>query len=174
MDMREYLQDFIGLLHLDYDDALRELTEDQFYFLPGDGVNHIAYMAWHILRAEDNIVQFVLQRTPTVWVEGKLDERWQLPRIHHNLPTEEAHAFRVPSIGNLMDYAREVWRHTEQYLARLSEAELQRLVNIPPWGEIPTVRLLGQAVIAHGRQHLGQIDFIRGLNGLPGLDAARF
>jgi hypothetical protein len=66
MDMTKYLQHFIRVLHLDYDDALKDLSEIEFYFLPCTAANHIAYIAWHMARAEDNLVQFVFQRKPTV------------------------------------------------------------------------------------------------------------
>ena len=174
MDMKEYLQHFISLVHYDYDDALKDLSEEQFYFLPCAGANHIAYMAWHFVRAEDSLVQFVFQRKPPVWLERELDARWGLPRIQHNLPLEEAQAFRLPSLADFLEYARAVWARTDEYLAQVSDAELQRLVKIQPWGEIPVARGLGQVVIAHGRQHLGQINLSRELQGLPSMDIIRF
>jgi hypothetical protein len=96
-----------------------------------------------------------------------------LQRVHHNLTPEEAHALRVPSLDAFLDYSREVWARTDEYLARVTDGDLQHLVKVPPMGEIPVMQLLGQAVIAHGRQHLGHIDLTRAFQGLSSLDVAR-
>jgi hypothetical protein len=172
MEIRDYLKHFIGLLHRDYERALDDLSEEQFYYRPGTHANHIAFAAWHWVRTEDSVVQFGLQRRQTVWLAGQLDERWGLPRIAQGsgMSPEEAHAVRVPSVGDFLDYARQVWAATDRYLESTTTEELSRITKIKPFGEIPVLQALGQMVIAHGNQHLGEIWLTRGLQGLKGAE----
>ena len=54
---------------------LEDLTYDQWHAVP-DGVgNSIAFIAWHYLRTEDNIINWIIQnRRPTVWM-GPLERK---------------------------------------------------------------------------------------------------
>jgi hypothetical protein len=170
VEIEDFLKHFVGILHDGYDRALSDLNEEQFYFRPSDRANHIAFTAWHWVRTEDNVVQFVLQRQQTVWLADQLDERWGLPRVAQGtgMPLEEAHALRVASVGEFLDYARKVWAGTDRYLEGVTPQELGRMVKMNPFGEIPVLQALGQTIIAHGNQHLGEIWLIRELQGLQG------
>ncbi len=170
MNTREYLKHFVTLLHEQWERALSDLGEDQFYFRPGDHSNHIAFTAWHWVRTEDSVVQFALQREQTVWLLNQLDERWGLPRVAQGsgMPLEEAHALRVPSVGDLLAYARQVWSCTNRYLEQARDEELSRITRVSPLGEIAVAQALGQTVLAHGNQHLGEIWLIRELQALTG------
>ena len=171
MDIREYLVHFIGILHRGYEGALSDLSEEQFYFHPSANTNHTAFTAWHWVRTEDNVVQFVLQRQTTVWLANQLDERWGLPRVAQGtgMPPAEAYAMRLPSVGDFLDYARKVWAGTDRYLSALTTEELDRITKILPFGEIPVLQALGQTIIAHGNQHLGEVWLTRELQGLKGI-----
>ncbi len=159
MDTKDYLKHFVGALHRDYENTLKDLTPEQLAFVPAPTANHIGFSAWHWVRTEDNIVQFVLQRKNTVWLEEGLDVAWGLPRNAQGtgMSAEEAHALRLPSAPVFLDFARKVWAQTDAYLARIDDAELARIVKVQPFGEIPVVQMLGQTIISHGNQHLGEI-----------------
>ncbi len=171
MDVQAYLRHFVGLLHQQYEQALADLTEDQFYFRPSATTNHIAFTAWHWVRTEDNVINFALQRRPTVWLERGLDTAWGLPKAAQGtgMPREEAHALRVPSVAAFLDYARAVWAATDRYLDAVTPEELSRITRVNPFGEIPVLQAIGQTVIAHGNQHLGEIWLIREMQGLTGI-----
>lgn len=171
MDVQAYLKHFIGNLHRDYQRALADLSDDELYYRPGAQTNHIAFTAWHYVRTEDNVVNFVLQRRTTVWLEQGLDERWGLPRIAQGtgMPREDAYALRLPSVGAFLDYAGAVWASTDAYLETVTPAELSRITKILPFGEIPVLQALGQTLIAHGNQHLGEIWQTRELQGRVGV-----
>ena len=170
MDTREYLKHFVALLHEQWEQALGDLSEEQLYFRPGDRANHIAFTAWHWVRTEDNVVQFALQRRQTVWVANQLDEQWGLPRVAQGtgMPPQEAHALRLPSVAAFLEYARQVWSSTDRYLDDADVEELSRIVKVNPFGEIAAAQALGQTVVEHGNQHLGEIWLIRELQELKG------
>jgi len=171
MDTKEYLKHFMVLLHEQWERALSDLSEEQFYFRPDDHSNHIAFTAWHWVRTEDNVVQFALQRQQTVWLLNQLDEHWGLPRLAQGtgMPPEEAHALRLPSVADFLEYARQVWSATDRYLDHANVEELSRITKVVPFGEIAVAQALGQTIVAHGNQHLGEIWLIRELQGLTGL-----
>ncbi|HEY5477809.1 MAG TPA: DinB family protein [Tepidiformaceae bacterium] len=159
METKAYLKHFIDALHRDYETTLKDLTAEQLAFVPAPAANNIGFSAWHWVRTEDNIVQFVLQRANTVWLEEGLDVAWGLPRNAQGtgMPQSDAQALRLPSAAAFLDFARKVWAKTDDYLARLDDAELARIVKVQPFGEIPVLQVLGQTLISHGNQHLGEI-----------------
>jgi hypothetical protein len=165
MTLTAYLQHFIGALHRDYEELLRSLSEEQLYFRPGPTTNHTAFTAWHWLRTEDNVVQYVLQRHPTVWLAEQLNEHWHLPKAAQGtgMPPDEAYALRVPSAGALLDYGRAVWAATDTYLNQVTPAELERVTVVQPLGEMSVLQALGQTLIAHWNQHLGELWVLRDL-----------
>jgi DinB superfamily len=171
MDNIQYLQHFITVAHRGYEDAIKDLTPAQFAHRPSDSTNHIAFTAWHWVRTEDNIVQFVLQRQSTVWIDAGLDVAWGLPRVAQGtgMAPVEAYNMPIPSTSDFLDYARKVWAKTGDFLARITQDELDRVTKVMPFGEIPVFQVLGQTLIAHGNQHLGEIWLTRELQGLKGI-----
>lgn len=171
MDMQAYLTHFVSALHTDWARALGDLTDDQLHRQPSPDTNHIGFTAWHWLRTEDNVIQFVLQRKPTVWLERGLDQAWSLPRNAQGtgMAREEAFTMRLPTARALLDYAEEVWSATDRYLASVTPEELSRVTKVMPFGDLAVATAIGQTVIAHGNQHLGEIWLIREMYGLPGI-----
>ncbi|HEY7295980.1 MAG TPA: hypothetical protein VH916_13120 [Dehalococcoidia bacterium] len=74
----------------------------------------------------------------------------------------------MPPPAEFLPYARAVWESTAPYYDRLTTEEMNRVVRIMPFGEIPVLQAIGQIVIAHGNQHLGEIWLTRELQGLTG------
>src|SRR5258708_13057488 len=55
------------------------LTFDEWHFtIEGKG-NNIAFLVWQCVRTEDNILRFILQKRPTIWMGGNGHERLGLP-----------------------------------------------------------------------------------------------
>lgn len=171
MNINEYLTHFIGELNKGYEEALTDLTNEQLYFLPSENCCHIAFHAWHFVRTEDNIINFVCQdRKQPVWTRQGLPEKWGLPRVAQGTGMElaEARALRLPSLDAIIQYLRDVWTDIEPYLANSSDEELQSITRVQHWGERPKLMHIGQTIITHGNGHLGQIMALRAMQGLPG------
>ena len=171
MDANQYLTHFIGNLNKDYQESIADLNDGQLYFLPNDNCCHIAFHAWHFIRTEDNVINFVCQdRKPPIWIRQGLPEKWKLPKVAQG--TGMAHAaacaMRLPSLDSFIQYAMDVWADIESYLANASMAELQRVAKVLPFGERPKLCHIVQTIINHGNRHLGQIMVIRSLQGLQG------
>jgi hypothetical protein len=165
----DFLRDSLRQQHEAWDKAIADLTPEQMHYRPNERGNHIAFIAWHYVRTEDNIVQFVLQnRKPTVWIEGGFDQRFGLPRTAQGtgMPAEEAARLRIPALDAWMTYQQAVWRATDRWLEAATEADLQRQVKIVPFGEIPVLTALRIPILNHGFMHLGQVQHLRTLQGL--------
>lgn len=173
MTVNDYLAHFVNQLHDWYGNALAGLSDEQFYYQPNQQTNHIAFQAWHFLRTKDNVFNFVLQNRKTpVWLRQELNDKWNLPKAAQGtgMDPAEAHALRLPSIEALVQYGNDVHADVMPYLESVSGDDLQEITKLLPWGELPRIQHIGQTIIAHGNQHLGQINVLRVMQGLSGED----
>lgn len=169
MSVAELLRGSVAALHVQLDEAVQGLSAEQLHWRPMDKGNHIAFIIWHYVRTEDNVVQFVLQdRKPTVWLEEGWDQRFGLDRIAQGTGwnPEQAVALRLPSAEEWLAYQRAVWQASDAYLGSVGDGELERRVRIAGFGEIPARQALTTILVTHGFTHLGEIHHIRTLLGL--------
>lgn len=171
MDINQCLVHFIGNVNRGYERAVADLNDEQLHFLPDGLCCHIAFHAWHLIRTEDNIINFVCQnRKLPVWLREGLDQKWGLPRVAQGtgMTPDEARAVRLPGTGPFIQYIHDVWADVEPYLSSASMEELQSIARVADAGEKTKLQHIVQTVIAHGNNHLGQIMVLRSLQGLPG------
>ena len=160
----DYLLQFVTDLNNQYNTMLSDMPNEQLHQVPTDGSNHIAFIAWHWIRTEDNIFNFVLQnRKHPVWLRKNLYDEWSLPKISQgtDMPINEAHALRVPSREALIQYSSAVLEDVLPYCESADIDELSEQVTVKQWGDREGMRHIGQIIIAHGYSHLGQIDRLR-------------
>jgi hypothetical protein len=154
--------------------SIRDLTSEEWnQTIEGTG-NNIAFLVWHGVRTEDNILRFILQNRPTIWGDGNWHERLGLPpRVQGTgMPTEEARAIRIVDPVLFMEYVEEVWREFEAYLVDITDggAELsERIVTVKPLGDMPAIQTIGQVCISHLFIHLGEIALLLATMGKKGL-----
>ncbi|MEX0783620.1 MAG: DinB family protein [Dehalococcoidia bacterium] len=154
------------------DKAVDGMTADHFNFRPREGGVSAFFSLWHYVRTEDNIVNFVVQREPTVWLKGEWDQRFGLHRTGQGtgLTAEEANAVRIADVPAWHDYQQQVWKATDDYLASMSPEEFEsRRVTIKPVGEMSLWDGLYGMCLSHGYRHVGEIEYVRGVQGLGGL-----
>ena len=151
--------------------AIEGLTPDELHFRAHEETNSIGFNAWHVLRTADNIVHFVLFREQPLWRQQGLDEAWGLPRNAQGteMTPEEAHALRFPEAGLLAQYGRAVAAAIVPRIEGMSDEFLAETTRLQPWGEVTKLRAVGRSILAHGHDHLGQIDLARTLLGKPSL-----
>ena len=162
-------------LHEALDKSLAGLTPAQLHTVPAGHpkANTIAWNLWHYARTEDNVVRFVLQnRRPTVWVEGGYAGKLGLDALHPaaqgtGMSTAEAQALRIGDVALFADYLKKVWASTDEYLPRLTPADLERHVPMKFVGDMTLVRVLASVGVTHGFTHFGEIELARTLVGAP-------
>ena len=167
----DFIRSGLRQLHNTYNDAVSDLSDDQLHWRANENGCSIAFILWHYYRTEDNIIQFVLQRKPTVWLEGGWDEKFGLDRISQGtgMSLADAQALRIRSKEGFMSYMDAVASATDDYLAAMDDQGLERMTAVKPVGEMPVRNAIGTMCLTHGFTHLGEIQHVRGLQGLRGM-----
>ena len=90
----EILRTGLTSMHALLDQAIGDMTLEQLNFRPAEGGLSPFFSLWHYVRTEDNIVNYIAQGRPTVWLEGGYDQRFGLHRTSQGtgMPEEEAKA----------------------------------------------------------------------------------
>lgn len=154
--------------------SISDLTPEEWN-RTNEGIgNNIAFLAWHCVRTEDNILRYILQKRPTIWADGNWHERLGLPpRVQGTgMLTQEARSLNIADPALFMEYVEEVWKEFEAYLAGISDggAELSaRIVTVKPLGDMPAIQTIGQVCISHLFIHYGEMAQLLGSMGKQGL-----
>ena len=151
--------------------AIEDLSLEEVHYRIHDNANHIAFEAWHIARTSDNIVHFAFDREQPIWLRKGLHEAWHLPRVDQgtDMEPESAYSLRFPDPILLAGYIRDVAVAVESRVANMNDDYLRAQVTVRPHGQISRMRALGQVVIVHGSNHLGQINLARTFQGKSGI-----
>ncbi len=153
--------------------ALDPLTDEQFHWVPSPTSNTIAFIAWHLLRTEDNVINWIIrERRPTVWMDGNWSERLGLPPVAQGtgMPREDAQSLKILDVEGFKEYAKAVRARTTEFLDGWNdERDYQKVVMLKPVGEMTKLTLLGQQGLPHSLGHIGEIQEIRALLDLPGI-----
>lgn len=166
------LRSSLRSMHALLDKAVEGMTAEQLNFRPQEGGVSGFFSLWHYVRTEDNIINFVTQGRPTVWLIGSYDEVFGLPRNSQGtgMTEDEANAVRVADVAKWHEYQQGVWKATDEYLAAMSPDEFnQRKVTIKPLGEMSLWDGIYGVCLSHGYRHVGEIEYVRGVQGLGGL-----
>jgi len=167
----DFIRSSLKQMHNTYDDAIKDLTPDQMQWRANDKGHPISFVLWHYVRTEDNIIQFVLQRKPTVWLDGGWDQRFGLHRTAQGtgMSLADAQALRLEPKEDFESYMKAVWEATDAYLTAADDDFLQQKTTVKPLGEMPILNAIGNMCLTHGFTHLGEIAHLRGLQGLKGM-----
>jgi DinB superfamily len=172
MTPHSILRTSLHSMHALLDKAVDGMTAEQFNFRPQEGGVSAFFSLWHYVRTEDNIVNYVAQARPTVWLDGAYDELFGLPRTSQGtgMTEEQANAVQIHDVSKWIEYQQRVWDATEAYLASMSPAEFElRKVTIKPLGEMSLWDGIYGVCLSHGYRHVGEIEYVRGVQGLGGL-----
>src|SRR5437016_2994845 len=122
-------------LHKMLDKSLDGLTAAQLHAVPGNHpkANTIAWVLWHVVRTEDNVVRFVLQnRRAPVWTEAGYAEKLGLPPVAQGtgMSTAEAQGLRLKNVPLFKEYTQKVWASTEDFLTKSDPAALDAVITV--------------------------------------------
>jgi uncharacterized damage-inducible protein DinB len=148
--------------------AVDGLSVDDLARPVAPGANTIGWLAWHLLRVQDDHVADVAGREQ-VWTAEGWFERFALSfdatATGYGFDTDEVAAVRVPSGELLLGYATAVSARTAEFLRGLSDDDLARVVD-ESYDPPVTLGVRLVSVLSDDLQHVGQAAFARGL--LPG------
>ena len=172
MSTVEYISNTLEFVHRALADA-RNGTDEQLHFVPENGSHSIAWCLWHTTRIEDMLVNVRFRGGSPIWNE-EWAERIGLPGdgFGHGQSDEEAQQVRITSMDAFKEYQETVFAETAAFLDTASEAGLER--------EVPAregTESIGQAIslhmLGHFNGHRGEINTLRGMQGLPTVMAAQ-
>jgi hypothetical protein len=168
----DVLRDGLRSMHGMLDKAAGDMTAEKLNFRPSEGGVTPFFSLWHYVRTEDNIVNFVIQGTQTVWLDGGYDVRFGLHRTAQGTGMSDAQAqeIRINDVDLWREYQSRVWQATDQFLEVLTVDDLEaKRVTIKPMGEMSLWSGLNSMCLTHGYRHVGEIEYARGIIGLGGL-----
>lgn len=160
-------------LLVDAFDRIRELVEhvvdglgdDQLRYQVDAEANTIAWLVWHLTRVQDDHIADAAQ-TEQVWTAQGWDDRFGLPfassATGYGHDPDDVAAVRGLSADLLVGYSDAVHAQTTSYLAGLSTADLDRVVDTA-WDPPVTLGVRLVSVITDDLQHIGQAAMVRGV-----------
>ncbi len=169
--LQDYLAQHTGDVLRQTIQAIDGLTQEELHFRPGENCNSIGFDAWHIGRTADNLIHFAFEREQPVWMQQGLNEAWDLPKVDQGtgMAPDDAHALRFPEPALLAAYVQDVADAIVPRIEAMSDEYLLAQTVIRPQGEMVRHKIIGQIVINHGSNHIGQMNLALTLLGKPGL-----
>ncbi|MCY4390799.1 MAG: DinB family protein [Chloroflexi bacterium] len=166
-----FIQRSLEFTHAALVDA-RNGTDEQLHFVPEQGSHSIAWCLWHTARVEDLIISRVAAQ-PGVWSE-EWAERTGLPYegFGTGMSDEDARQVHVADIAALSGYQDAVFERTARFLANATDEDLEREIparnGTESVGEAISLHMMG-----HFNGHRGEINTLRGMQGMPTVMAAQ-
>ena len=154
------------------------LTEEQLHWQPDKNPNHITFALWHAYRSEDEIIHQLLIQGPSLFQTGGWAERLPVanpgtPPFGTGLNREEIARVHLP-LEAIIEYAEAVGRKIQAYADTLSDEDgavdvpLPFFAGIYPLESASRIEVLNFFCIGHTAEHLGEVQYIKGLLGLKG------
>ena len=166
--LRALVADAFGRAQELVDGITADLSPELASYRPDPGANSIAWLVWHATRVQDDHVAD-LAGVDQVWPQWR--DRFGLPfddwASGYGQGAEEVGQVTV-SAELLAGYHRDVQRLTRAYIDKLTEDELERIVDTN-WDPPVTASVRLVSVIDDITQHLGQAYYVQGMADRAGV-----
>jgi hypothetical protein len=165
MNAVEFIKESVQGLHKTLIDDMQPLTQELVTWRPQPGANPIGAIFMHCIMTEDAYIRRI-QGLPSIWESENWEEKSGIAPPNHRISPEDEEADRVASLPLVesLVYARRVMENTHEFLDTLDDGKL----DIIPDPEMPrrTIAVNFSAfVLSHGWWHLGEIKYLKGLQG---------
>jgi hypothetical protein len=154
-------------MHRAMTDDVKDLKKEQLIWKPAPRSNPIGFLFWHAVRVEDNMVSN-WQKKVTVWEEDRWYEKLGLDAKQYGTGFQDPDVDKVAKLplDQVLAYSDKVFRATDVYLRTLDEDKLDFAPN-PERPRFTIALMIANFIIAHGWWHLGEIRYVKGLQGMP-------
>lgn len=165
MISRDLLADAFGRIREVVHESADGLTPEQAVDRLDGRSNSIAWLVWHLTRVQDDHVADVAG-AEQVWSAAGWEGRFGLglptSDIGYGHSSADVDAVRVGDPALLTGYYDAVHAQTLRYVAGLTDADLDRVVDTR-WDPPVTLGVRLFSVISDDLQHAGQAAYVRGI-----------
>jgi uncharacterized damage-inducible protein DinB len=148
-------------------DVVDGLAAERLVERPGPRANTIGWLLWHLARVQDHHLS-ELMGSEQVWLNGEWAGRFGLEPDPSNTgyghSPEEVGRVRPDSGAAIVEYLEAVQARTVPFLERLSDEDLDRIVD-RRWDPPVTMGVRLVSVADDSLQHVGQAAYVKGLLG---------
>ena len=165
MEAREFIRDILVHEAGMREEYVEGMTPSELAWRAGPQANHSIWIIWHMARVEDFWVQFFIQKKLEIWEAEKWCAKFGLPARDNGFEhtAEKVSSFPALHLEDLMDYWRTVRKGTMDFVDALNPQALE-VVPREKRPEMSVQAILNQ-IIGEFYQHLGHLDYIKGLMG---------
>jgi hypothetical protein len=158
---------------------VRDLTPEQLSQQVPEHDTTITFALWHAYRAADDLVHGLLLGRPSVFATQGWAARLPVAEtgaspFGNGLGREQIAAIRLDP-NELLAHIKAVGESINEAVAALSEAEAAEEISLPffatayPGFDVMTrAEAINFFAVGHTAEHLGEVQFLRGLLGLKG------
>jgi len=158
---------------------VNDLTPEQLAWQPDGHDTSIVFALWHTYRAADDLVHGVALQRPSVYAAQGWSSRLPVSEtgvtpFGNGLTREQIGRIKL-DVTALLEYAHDVGESFVAALEAMSDDDAAADVSLPFFtGVYPGFDVMSRAetiaffAIGHTSEHLGEVQFIRGLMGLRG------
>jgi hypothetical protein len=170
MSTIDYFRSAVKETHKNYFEAVKDLTEEQLHFRPLDKGNHIAFILWHFVRTGDLVLNFLLQKKTPIWNAEEWDKKLGMdPQAQGTgMTDEQAAALRIQDMSEFLKYMENAFKSVEAFLDGVKDDDLDQVHELPVLGKRSMYQLIEGTILQHGASHMGEIYYVKGLQGLKG------
>lgn len=145
-------------------DAVQGLTDEELTYRVDGETNTVAWLVWHLARVQDDHIAEVAD-AEQIWIKDGWVDRFGLPfderAVGFGQDADEVAQVR-PGQDLLVGYLNAVLDRTAQYLAGLSDDDLDQIVD-DNWDPPVTLGVRLMSIIGDDLQHAGQAGLLRGI-----------
>ncbi len=165
METREVLADAFGRIKGEAHDAAAGLSASGLNYRPDPDANSIGWLVWHLARVQDDHVAHLAGRKQAYVDEGwaeRLGLRPDESDLGYGHTSQQVAAVRFEEPKPLLAYFDEVHARSLEYVASITTAELDRIVD-ERWDPPVSAGVRIVSVIDDCMQHAGQARYVRGM-----------
>ena len=167
MNAARFAQIAVEDLHRGFRAEVEPLSFEQLVFMPAPDANSIIFLLWHATCNEDHVLHQRLRGEETLWEREAWYSRLGLEKSDRGMGFTSAQVagFR-PAKQDVVAYCQRVWEAVPAAIGGFTEGDLDRVLN-PERPDMTVGRSIANFIIGHGFWHLGDIRFLKGLQGMP-------
>jgi hypothetical protein len=181
MELKEFTEQILSDYRLRLLRALEGMSPEELAWRPNSNANSMAFLFWHVARVEDRWLHRFAQDIQEIWVRDVWSQKTGIAEQGTGVgyTTEQLAQFPLVTGEALQAYFEDVRKETLTFLHSLKQKDFDfapdrepapdrpRAISMPAFAGCTLGRMFRQ-LVAEFNQHLGQIQYVRGLQ--KGLD----